>query len=154
MKSNLQVLQFVLVEAALVVPADVGVDAAHGEVHLGQPPGGVVALLAVDGDVADAAAVALHERLGLHEHAARAAARVIDAALVRFQHFHQHAHDRAGRVELAAALALRAGEAAEEIFIDAAEQVLAPCRPARPMAMPEMRSISSPSITLSSAGRL
>ena len=57
MKSNAQVRQFVLVEAALVVPADVGVDAAHGEVHLAQPPGGVVALLPVDGDVAEPAAV-------------------------------------------------------------------------------------------------
>ena len=65
-----QVLQFVLVEAALVVPADVGVDAAHGEVHLGQPPRRVVALLPVDRDVADPAAVALDELLGLHEHAA------------------------------------------------------------------------------------
>src|SRR5690606_32745104 len=64
-----QVAQFVLVEAALVVPADIGVDAAHGQVHLGQAPGGVVALLAIDGDVADAPAMLQHKLLALHEHA-------------------------------------------------------------------------------------
>src|SRR5690606_30090379 len=64
-----QVAQLVLVEAAFVVPADIGVDAAHGEVHFGQAPSGVVALLAVDGDVADAPAVFQHELFALHEHA-------------------------------------------------------------------------------------
>ena len=89
-----------------------------------EPPRRVVALLPVDGDVADPAAVAFDELLGLHEHATGAAARVVDAALVRLQHFDQHAHDRARRVELAAALALGAGEAAEKVFVDAAENVL------------------------------
>ena len=120
---------------------------------LREPPRRVVALLPVDGDVADPAAVAFDEFLGLHEHAAGAAARVVDAALVGLQHLDQHAHDRARRIELAAALALGAGEAAEEVFVDAAENVLGlVARLAHPM--PETRSISSPSITLSSAGRL
>ena len=66
---GLQVREGVLVEAALVVPADVGVDAPHGKVHPGQPPGGVVALLAVDGDVADAPAMLGDELFGLDEHA-------------------------------------------------------------------------------------
>src|SRR5690606_31198549 len=48
--------ELVLVETALVVPEDPGVDAAHRQVHLAQAPAGVVALLPVDGDVADAAA--------------------------------------------------------------------------------------------------
>ena len=52
-----QVFQLVLVEAALVVPSDVGVDAANREVHLAEPPRRVVALLTVDRDVADPAAV-------------------------------------------------------------------------------------------------
>ena len=119
-----QVAQLVLVEAAFVVPADVGVDAAHGQVHLGQAPGGVVALLAVDGDVADAPAVFEHELFALHEHAATAAAGVVDAALVGFEHLHQHLHHRMRGVELAAALALAACELAEEVFVDAAEQVV------------------------------
>jgi hypothetical protein len=75
-----QILELVAVEAALVVPADIRVDAAHREVHLGKAPGGVVALLPVDRDGADPAAVLQDECLGLHEHPARAAARVVDAA--------------------------------------------------------------------------
>ena len=112
----------VVVEGVAV--GDLRVDAADGEVHLGQPPGGVVGLLAVDGDVAELAAVGLDELLALHEHAARAAAGVVDAALVGREHLDQHAHHVRGRVELAAALALGAGEPGEEVLVDAAERVL------------------------------
>ena len=113
-------------EAALAVPLDVGVDAAHGEVHLAQPPGGVVRLLAIDGDVADAPAVLLHEAFGLHEHAAGAAARVVDAALVRREHLDQQPDDAAGRVELAALLPLGAGKLRKEVLVNPAKDVLGP----------------------------
>ena len=103
---------------------DLGVDAADREVHLGEPPGGVVRLLAVDRDVAELAGVRFDELLALHEHAAGAAARIVDAALVGRQHLDQHADDVRRRIELAAALAFGAGEAGEEIFVDAAEGVL------------------------------
>ena len=63
--------------------ADIGIDAAHCQVHLGQPPGGVVAFLTIDGDVADAATVLLHEAFGLYEHAPGATAWVIHPTLVR-----------------------------------------------------------------------
>ena len=46
---GLQVGVQVAVEAVGVLRAQVAVDAADGQVHLGQPPGGVVRLLAVDG---------------------------------------------------------------------------------------------------------
>ena len=107
-----------------VAVGDLGVDAANGEVHLGQPPGGVVRLLPVDRDVADAAAVRLDELLALHEHAARAAAGVVDAAAIGRQHLDQHAHHVGRRVELAALLAFGAGELGEEVFVDAPERVL------------------------------
>src|SRR5690625_1910510 len=117
-----QVTQLVLVEAALVVPADIGVDASHGKVHLGQAPGGVVALLAIDGDVADAPAMLQHEFLALHEHAATAAAGVVDAALIGLEHLHQYLYHRARGVELAAALAFGVGALAVEVFVDAADR--------------------------------
>ena len=110
-------------EAALVVPADVGVDAAHREVHLRKSPGRVVALLPVDRDVADATAVLLDELLGLDEHASRAAAGVIDPPLVRLQHLDQESDDATRRVELTPALALRAGKSAEEILVHSSENV-------------------------------
>ena len=75
-------------------------------------------------DVAELAAVGLDELLGLHEHAAGAAAGVVDAALVGREHLDQHADDARGRVELAAVLALGAGELGEEVLVDAAEHVL------------------------------
>ena len=53
----------------------------------------------------------------------RAAARVVVATLVGFEHLHQQAHDAAGREELAAELALGLGELAEEVLVDAAERV-------------------------------
>ena len=70
-------------------------------------------------------AVRLDELLGLHEHAARAAAGVVDATFVGFEHLDQQADDRARRVELAAELAFGLGELAEEVFVDAAEDVAA-----------------------------
>ena len=88
-------------KTALVVPGDLGVDAMHGEVHLGEAVSGVVALLAVDGDFAfrqflrlvGAARVLSDKLYRLNEHAARAAARIVDAALVRLQHVNEGAHD-------------------------------------------------------------
>ena len=76
----------ILVEGVTPAGTEVGFDAADGEVHLGQPPGRVVELLAVDGDVVPPPAVGFDERLGLHEHAAGAAAGVVDPPLVRLDH--------------------------------------------------------------------
>jgi hypothetical protein len=47
----------VAAEGVGVLGAEVGLDAAQGQVHDGQAPGGGVALLAVDADVAELAAV-------------------------------------------------------------------------------------------------
>ncbi|MCY1443303.1 hypothetical protein D9M71_597090 [compost metagenome] len=63
------------------------------------------------------------EFLGLHEHAARTTAGVVDLAVVRVEHRYQ-GFDYAGRgIELPALLAFGAGELAEEVFVDLAEQV-------------------------------
>jgi hypothetical protein len=105
---------------------DLGVDAADREVHLGEPPSRVVRFLAVDRDFAEPAAMRLDEFLALHEHAARAAARVVDAALVRCQHLDEHTHDMGRRIKLSAFLALSAGELGQKIFVDAAEDVACP----------------------------
>ena len=121
---GLQVLVQVAAEAVGVFGPEVAVDAANGKVHHRQPPRGRVRLLAVDGNVADPPAVLLDELLALHEHAAGAAARVEHAALVRGEHFDQHADDATGRVELAALLAFGTGELREEVFVDAAQDVL------------------------------
>ena len=66
----------------------------------------------------------LDEFFAGHEHAAGAAARIVDAALVGRENLDQHADDARRRVELATLLAFRAGELRQEILIDAAESVL------------------------------
>ena len=103
--------------------AEVGFDAADGEVHDGEAAGGGVGLLAEDGDIADAAAVGFDELFRLDEHAAGAAAGVVDAAFVGGEHLYEEADDAVGRIELAAVLAFGAGELGEEVFVDAAEDV-------------------------------
>lgn len=123
---GLQVLVQVVVEAVGMMGAEVGVNAPDGQVHLGQFPGGGVGFLAVDGDVAQTAATGFHEALGLHEHAAGAAAGVEHPALVGLDHLHQQLHHALGGVELAAAFALGGGELAQEIFIHPAQRVLHP----------------------------
>jgi len=114
----------VAAEGIGLLEAEVGFDSAQGEVHHGQAAGGGVALLAVDADVAQLAAVGLDELLRLHEHAAGAAARVVDAALVGREHGDQAAHHAGRCVELATVLALGAGELGEEVFVHAAQDVL------------------------------
>jgi hypothetical protein len=78
---GLQIGVLVIVEAVAV--GDLRIDPPDGEVHLRQPPRRVVGFLPVDGDIADPPAVGLNELLTADEHAARAAARVVHAALVR-----------------------------------------------------------------------
>ncbi|MBM3471322.1 MAG: DUF429 domain-containing protein [Armatimonadetes bacterium] len=51
---------------------------------------------------------------------------VVDAAPEGLEHLDQQAHDAAGCVELAALLALGAGELAQEVLVNAAEHVLGP----------------------------
>ena len=125
------VAPFVLVKAAFVVPGDAaGVDAAHREVHLGETPGGVIAFLPIDSEVADATAMRLQEAFGLNEHAAGAAAGVINPAFnpfggvgEGFEHLHQHPDHGARCIELSASLAFRPGKPAEEILVHAPQKV-------------------------------
>ena len=119
---GLEVGVAVVVEGVTV--ADLAVDAANGEVHLGEPPGGVVRLLAEDADVGELAAVGLDELLRLHEHAGGAAAGVVHATLVGLEHLDQQLHHAARRVELATLLALGARELGKEVLVHAAEHVL------------------------------
>jgi hypothetical protein len=132
--------------------AQVEVDAADGEVHRRQPPGGGVGFLPVDGHVAQLAPVGLDEFFGLHEHAAGAAAGVVHLAVVGGEHGDQGLDDAGGGVELAALLALGAGELAEEVFVHLAQHVAGlPGSSPKPMA--ETRSTSSPSLPSGSWAR-
>ena len=52
-----QIRMRVFMKTARAIPADIGVDAVNGKVHLGEPPGGVVDLLPKDRQVQRIAAV-------------------------------------------------------------------------------------------------
>jgi hypothetical protein len=121
---------------------EVEVDATNGEVHGGQPPGGGVGLLAEDGDIAELAAVGFDELFGLHKHAARAAAGIVDLAVVGDEHGHQGFDDAGGGVELPALFAFGAGELAEEVFVDPSRVLPG----SSPKPMVETGSTSSPSL--------
>ena len=111
-------------EGVGVLGSEVGLDAPEGEVHDGEAAGGGVALLAVDADVAEFAAVGFHEFLALDEHAARSAGGVVDASPIRGDHLDEEADDAGGGVELAAILPLGARKLGEEVLKDATKEVL------------------------------
>ena len=120
-----QVFVRIVQERTFVVPFHLrAVDAADGEVHFRQPPGGLVAFLPVDGNIVDAALVFFDKLFRLHEHAAGTATWIEYAPFVRFEHIHQQFDDAARGVELAALLAFRQCEFPEEIFEHMAEYVL------------------------------
>ena len=104
--------------------AEVVFDATDCHVHRRQFPGGAVFFLAVDGDgVGGVALVGADEAFGLDEEAAAAHRRVIDAAVVGLQHGDDEADDGFGGEVLAAAFAFGEGKAAEEVFVNVAEDV-------------------------------
>src|SRR5690606_32918554 len=93
------------------------------EVHAPNPPGRLVALLAVDRDGAGAAAVGFDEVGALDEQAAGTAGGVEHAALVGLEHLDQQLGDRGRRVELAAAVPLSLSEHLDEVLVGAPEVV-------------------------------
>ena len=105
------------------IPPDVGKDAPNGKVHSRKAKGGVVAFLPVDGDVGFLALMRVDEFLGLHEKAARAAARIVNAAFGRLDHFDHGINDGFWRVEFASALALGPSKFRDEILIDTSDKI-------------------------------
>ena len=67
--------------------------------------------------------VAFHELVRLHEHTARAAARVVDDSLVRLDELGDEPNDAGGRVELAVLLRTADGERLQEVLIHAPDKV-------------------------------
>ena len=105
--------------------AQVSLNPPDGQVHLGHLPGGGVGVLAKDGNPVDVAPVIFNEFGGLDEHAAAAAAGVIDPAIKGLQDLHQGAHHAGGGIEFTGQLALLLGESGQAVFIGAAQNVLA-----------------------------
>ena len=103
---------------------DLAFQPVDGEVHLGDADGVAVLLLAVEDDLLRRVpALVLDEVAGLDEHAARAAGRVEDNAVVGLDDVDDGLHERGRREELAVVVRLLDGELGEEVLVDAAEDV-------------------------------
>ena len=87
-----------------VTKLDVRVEAVDKQIHPAQPIREVFALLADERELV----AMLRKEIGLHEHAARPAARVEDDALLGLQHRDEGLDDGDGCEVLAATLALDA----------------------------------------------
>ena len=98
-------------------------DATCGEVHLCQTVGIRVALLAIDTDIALIAAMRLDETHTLNEHAATAAAGVVDGAVVWLDKVGYQLHDALGRIKLSVLLGGIDGKLLEEILIHTTYEV-------------------------------
>src|SRR5579875_46434 len=84
-----------LVSVEGVAMRDLALNPANGEVHFGEPPGGIVRLLTVNGYVGPGCAtiavsvcVRPDELDRLHEHTGGAAAGIIDSPFIRLDHLH------------------------------------------------------------------
>ena len=108
---------------------------------MGEAPGRRVRLLTERSRYWSSALRGFDEAFGLHEHARRAAARVVHAPLVRFEHLHQQSDDAAGCKELAAALALRLGKLTQEVLVNTSRAYRVPWRSSSLKPMPANRSI-------------
>ena len=114
----------VVVERIGRLLAQITGNATDGEVHLRQFVGCIRILLAIDGDIFPVAVVCLDELHALHEHTARTAARVVYLSTVGLDYFGNQIHDGLGRIVFAFSLALGNCELAQEIFVNAANQVV------------------------------
>ena len=103
--------------------AEVVINAADGHVHGGEFPSGWVEFLPVDGHVVDVALMGGDKAFGLHEKTAAAHGRVIYAAGVWLKHFDNQGNNGFRREILPAAFAFGLGKAAEEVFVNVAENV-------------------------------
>ena len=76
--------------------AEVSLNTANGKVHLRHFPCSRVGVLTKDGNLVDIATVVFDEFCRLDEHAAGAAARVINAPIKRLQNFNKGSHNTGG----------------------------------------------------------
>ena len=99
-------------------------DAANSQIHFAQLVRRVRIFLTVDRDFLFVTVMCFHELHGLHKHTARSAARVIENAIIRFNHFCNQIDNALRRIELALAFAFRKCKLAQEVFVDPPDNVI------------------------------
>ena len=88
-----------------------------------QPPRRRVGLLAVDRDVTEPPAMLFDEFFALHEHAGRAAARIVDAPLAWLEPLDQHADHAARRVNCPQFFPSALANCVRKIFLHATQEI-------------------------------
>ena len=107
---------------------DVAADAVDKKVHAAQPVSEVLALLAVERQVA----TVVGEEVGLHEHAARPAARLGDSLPDSGSSIATNSCTMLRGVKyLATTLAFRRGELTDEVLVNTDQQVFSAVLPAQ-----------------------
>ena len=104
--------------------AQVGGNASDSQIHFTQLVGGVGVLLPVDGHLLFVAVVGLHKLHGLHKHTAGTAARVIQDAVIRFNHLSNQINNTFWGVKFALTLAFRQRKFAQKIFVNPADDIV------------------------------
>src|SRR5438876_1030154 len=96
----------------------------YSQVHLAEVDGFQGFLLSIDGDrCAGVALVVLDKTCTLYKHAARATGGIEDTPIEGFDDLDDQFYQRCRGEKFTAALALRHGKLAQEIFIDLAEEI-------------------------------
>ena len=115
----------VICEGVGVIIAEIRVHAADRHIDLCHLPGVRVCLLPIDGKRPAPPAMGLKKFRALDEHAAAAAAWVINAAVLEgLQDFNQRPHDAARGIEFTAALAFLRGKLSDAVFIGPPQKIL------------------------------
>ena len=99
-------------------------DTSNSQIHLAQFVRRICVLLSIDRDFLFVSVMRFHELHGLHKHTARSAARVIENAIIRFNHFGNQIYNTLRRVELALTFAFCKRELAQEVFVNPPDDVV------------------------------
>ena len=123
---GLEIRVQIVCEGVRVMRAEIGLDAADSHIDLRHFPRVGIGFLSVDGDDAAPSAVRFDEFLALDEHAAGAAAAVVDFAIFkRFENGDECLDDTRRRIKFAAAHTFFRGELGDAVFVGPAQQVFA-----------------------------
>ena len=118
-----QVFVQVVVKTVRRLTTKVGVQSSNGQVHHGQPPGGGVRLLTVDGNITQSTTVFFYKTLTLNKHTSRTTARVKHATFIGLNHTDKQFNYTLGCVELTTTFTLSSSETTEEILIHPAQYI-------------------------------
>src|SRR5688572_10913232 len=101
----------------------IALQAMYRQVHLSQASSDTVFLVSVKGELMRIKRMALHKVSALYEHAARAASRVKNFAVIRLQHIHNQLHQRHRGEKFTAIVRALISKLGEKVFVNATKDI-------------------------------